>query len=142
MLSERFRPDLLYGFDPHPAQENRVVTADGETRVVLERKAAWTYDGVVAYRLPKDRPLSAHVGEGEDQVVCFDLARFLNRQPVKVILKVDIEGGEYELLEHCSAAGALEMVETLLVEWHRQDQWGNRNRKRRILNGFVTEEWR
>ena len=35
-----------------------------------------------------------------------------------MILKLDIEGGEYELLEHLIETGADGCVELALVEWH------------------------
>jgi hypothetical protein len=47
-LVARFRPDVLYGFDPWPALIEGE-TQVGSTRVVLRRQAAWIEDGEVEF---------------------------------------------------------------------------------------------
>ncbi len=138
-LIDRFRPERLYGYDPvqHPAffEENGCW-------VHLQPLAAWTYDGTVGWDPRAGQPLTASIGIGTDHTVqCFDLAAYLLHQPSPVILKVDVEGGEYDLLEHVLARGCADKIDKLLVEWHRADLWGNRLRKRRILDSFAAEPW-
>lgn len=116
-LVTRFHPEVLYGFDPYPHY------AEGEyalnmTRIVIERKAAWTHDGEVAFTV--DGSASA-IGSGPERVPCFDFAgavvegRF-GYEPF--ILKVDIEGAEYDLIMEMTLRGAFELVKLLLVEFH------------------------
>jgi Methyltransferase FkbM domain len=118
-LLERFKPDLFYGFDPHPATELRMgVGSDGKflTSILIARKAAWVYDGVVPF-VPAG--LRSRIDEEGESVVCFDLARFLLELPEdEIIVKMDIEGAEKLVLEHLIATGADRRISLLLVEWH------------------------
>jgi hypothetical protein len=113
-LIGRYHPDVLYGYDPHPDLEPGETTIDG-TRVVLERSAAWTYNGFIAYDRRPDRVLAAAIGYGDEVVPCFDLAE---RVEDGAIVKMDVEGAEYGLLEHLRDTGADEKIRLLLVEWH------------------------
>jgi hypothetical protein len=47
-LVARFRPDVLYGFDPWPGLVEGEKQLDG-TRVILERKAAWIEEGEIEF---------------------------------------------------------------------------------------------
>jgi FkbM family methyltransferase len=139
-LIGRFAPSALYGFDPHPdhVEQRRYV---GRTAVVTKRRAAWIYDGVVAYDPSPDRPLSAHVGDGPTSVPCFDLAAWLRGR--SVVVKMDVEGAEYRILEHLIENGADGNVERLLVEWHPDRQPAG-TLDRPMLEGAFTcpvEEW-
>lgn len=129
-LIGRFQPELLYGFDPM-LPESRTLTI-GETRCLLSHKAAWVHGGHVGIE---------HKGTGtqvyEDaagDVVCFDLAQFIRRLPAKeeLVLKLDVEGSEYPLLEHLSAAGLDERLTLALVEWHGVE---------RVALRCPVEEW-
>lgn len=121
-LIERFRPFVLYGFDPHPDLIEGWTVQAG-TSVRLRRLAAWTYDGEVGYtRKPVVlNDLRAFTSEAEDSpevVPCFDLAAALTRLAHVDVLKIDVEGAEYVLLPHLITTGALELVDLLLIEWH------------------------
>lgn len=55
------------------------------------------------------------------EVQCIDFSEFLKnntRSSDHVILKIDIEGGEYELLERLIETEAIYLVKELFVEWH------------------------
>jgi hypothetical protein len=47
-LARRYRPDVLYGFDPWPALVEGETQFEG-TRVILARKAAWIADGEIEF---------------------------------------------------------------------------------------------
>ena len=113
-LVRRYKPDRLYGFDPHPDVPEGWHQIDG-SEVLLTRSAAWTYDGTIAYDPRPDRPLAACVGEGPETVRCFDLAHVVGPGD---IVKIDAEGAEYPLLAHLIKTGADERISLLLVEWH------------------------
>lgn len=120
-LVERFRPKVLYGFDPYPEVHDSTYTLDGTT-VIVRNAAAWTHDGTVPFVPDGTR---SHVGvdlngygADVDRVDCFDLAAFLPLMPGSVILKLDVEGAEYTLIPHLVATGAIDKVELLLVEFH------------------------
>lgn len=120
-LIARFRPHQLFGFDPHPDMPELAGWGSGMTTILVERKAAWTHDGLIGYTAREDLPLRSKVGGGEGTLVpCFDLSAWLAGR--RVVLKIDAEGAEYELLEHLHATGRDWNVERLLVEWHSPPQ--------------------
>lgn len=55
------------------------------------------------------------------EVPCIDLSEFILNKFSKddnLIIKMDIEGSEYDTLEKMIETGAIEYVNTLVVEWH------------------------
>ena len=58
-------------------------------------------------------------------VKCVDMARYI-RDNFKItdyiVLKIDIEGKEYDLLEHLIETGAIDYVDDLYCEWHVGDK--------------------
>jgi FkbM family methyltransferase len=146
----------VYGFDP--LLDSRPATAyDGSAEVFTEAKAAWIWDGVVDFvedgvassvsldgrvLLPahmQHEPLSAKT------VPCFDLAEWLeDRAHEDVIVKMDVEGAEYQLLSWLLATDAIQLVSLLLVEWHAQTR--DRETWRATLEPVIevwcdVEEW-
>jgi FkbM family methyltransferase len=129
-LIARFRPDVLYGFDPWPALVEGEVVADG-TRVVLERKAAWIEDGEIEFARVRglrgwdSTVMRAKNAKGEwtgaaeiVRVPCFDFSAWLRTLPEPPVVKLDIEGAEFPVLEKLVADGTDAHVAELLIEWH------------------------
>jgi FkbM family methyltransferase len=129
-LLERFRPEVLYGFDPWPALvegETRV----GDTRVVLRRAAAWIEEGEVEFaRVGGLRGWDSTVMRAKNEkgewsgagkiirVPCFDFSAWLRELAKPAVVKLDVEGAEFPILEKLVEDGTDELVATLLVEWH------------------------
>lgn len=125
VLVARFHPERLVGYDPHPAVPwFREETING-TNVQVRNMAAWTGTGTVAYDPRPDAPLTAAVsdGTGPSYVRCFDVAwdicahGNLTDTP-DIVVKLDVEGAEYQILERVIALRADEKIELVLVEWH------------------------
>lgn len=129
-LIRRYRPDLLYGFDPWPALVEGEREFEG-TRVVLSRKAAWIEDGEIEFaRVRGFRAWNSTVmrakatrGEWTDagdviRVPCFDFSAWLRELPEPAVLKLDVEGAEFEILEKMVDEGTDLLVSELHVEWH------------------------
>jgi len=129
-LVERFRPDVLYGFDPWPALVEGETDVNG-TRVVLQRKAAWIEDGEIEFaRVRGLRGWDSTVmrekntrdewsGAGSViRVPCFDFSAWLRELPEPPIVKLDVEGAEFPILERLVEDGTDTLVAELLVEWH------------------------
>ncbi len=122
-LVDRFAPEVLFGFDPL-LDTNDDYDMNG-TRVRLRNKAAWTRNGTLTLMVGnsplgstvmRERGLSA---QAERTVRCFDLARFIQLLPDgELVLKLDVEGAEYPLLQQLADTGTLSKVGCLLVEWH------------------------
>lgn len=122
-LVERFSPRRLIGFDPQAKPATYTIN---ETRVAVHRKAAWTHaDGVVV----RDERSHAFVEDG-GSTPSFDLAEYILTEIEPLVLKLDVEGGEYVLIPHLQKTGALENVSLLLVEWHGEP-----------LEGVEWEPW-
>jgi FkbM family methyltransferase len=116
-LIDAYHPDKLYGFDPQPGMD-WAVELRANTLVVLDKRAAWLYDGEIGYHEDITR---SHIVDGAEPVACFDFSAWLKTLGCHVILKMDVEGAEYELLERMIADGTDQLVDELLVEWHDDD---------------------
>ncbi len=120
-LADTYHPTRMYGFDPHPALDETVTCVHGiPTR--LERKAAWLYDGETRFI---ENITRSHLANGQPDatvVPCFDFSAWLSRRRTWVILKMDIEGAEYEVLERMISDGTDQKIAALLIEWHDGDR--------------------
>jgi hypothetical protein len=115
-LIERFRPQVLFGFDPHPELQVGI-TMNGYTTIMCSRIAAWT----VAFRTSylQDGSASRINPAGDMRVETFDLAAWLKTLPaIPVVLKMDVEGAEHVLLPHLHTTDADKLLDLILVEWH------------------------
>jgi FkbM family methyltransferase len=148
-LTGRFHPAMYYGFDPWPDMREQT-----EPRLQILRRAAWTYDGIVELALGSWREWDATVvreknGRGEwhrtTMVPCFDLARFLAELPSKhtLVVKMDVEGAEFPLLQHLIDTDTDVLIDLLLVEWHDEKMVPRPDRRMLIeaLRCGAVEEW-
>lgn len=115
-LIEEFRPETLIGLDP--GAEDLAYEQNG-TSVATVCAAAWTYDGEINYRGPG---LGGHVTSDSvpGRARCIDIVPLIEKF-APVVLKLDAEGGEYELLEHIRAHDADLHITLAWVEWHGYD---------------------
>lgn len=80
------------------------------------KKAAWTYDGTLKfggafyYTSAFEQP--THEFE------CFDINSLLSRFDEIALLKMNIEGAEYDLLEHIYRDGYLKRIKDIQVQFH------------------------
>lgn len=114
-LIEEFHPDALWGFDP--STEDRAYDLDG-TAVEEFQRAVWTHEGNVRFTRAG---LGGHIDEQGERTRSVDLARLVSRAHddfERVIVKMDIESGEYELVPYLRATDSDLKISLLLVEWH------------------------
>lgn len=79
-------------------------------------KAAATYDGTMAFG-----GLYYYTSAFEDQHTqypCFDVNKLLEKYDEIALIKINIEGYEYELLNHVIDAGLIARVRNLQVQFH------------------------
>ncbi len=120
----------FYGFDPWPELVEGETELEG-TRVILARRAAWIADGEIEFaRVRRFRAWDSTVmreknsrGEwsGSAEIIrvpCFDFSTWLRSLPEPPIVKFDVEGAEFPILERMAETGADVLVKELLVEWH------------------------
>ena len=145
-LVRRYRPDVLYGFDPWPGLVEGEWEFEG-TRVVLQRKAAWIEDGEIEFaRVRGFRAWNSTVMRAKNsrrewsgsgtviRVPCFDVSSWLRTLPEPPVVKLDVEGAEFPILERMVEQGTDALVAELIVEWHddRMPDFGER--KKRVLS--------
>lgn len=103
---------------------------------VLHTKAVWIYDGEIDFHLQKEHAAKKHVGSsifGRDikpnvreesiKVQCIDFSKWiLDTFNINdyIILKLDIEGAEYKVLEKMLDDGSMNYINELYVELHRK----------------------
>jgi hypothetical protein len=141
-LIKRFKPAVLFGFDPHPGLPDAVGQVYGTT-VITSRRAAWTDDEDVGLCLQGN---CTHVDSHEEQrAKAFDIAAWVRTLPeARIVLKVDIEGAEYVLLPHLIRHGLMDRFSHVLVEWHTGEfANGYESERASILAGIQcpVEEW-
>lgn len=117
-LIAEFDPDMLLAFDPGSGIHDARRSIPGGKLIAFRQQAVWTHNGHVNF---VEANLGGHVADGGQPVSCVDLADViedLSPDYADIIVKLDIEGGEYEILPHLRARDADLKISLLLVEWH------------------------
>ncbi len=147
-LTEMFWPQTMYAFDPLGRNEQGRGLGDCEVHYIAA--AAWVEDGLIDLGVGADSGLNATVmnkknavGEWTTSLVvpCFNFSFWLEGQGPAVV-KMDIEGAEYPLLEKMILDGTDRLMQPLLVEWHDWklgDEPAYRERRKSILNSLSCE---
>lgn len=143
-LVREHRPAVLYGFDPWPDLVEGETVFEG-TRVVLSRKAAWIEDGeiefarVKGFRAWNSTVMRAKGTRGEwsgagdvIRVPCFDFSAWLRDLPEPAVVKMDVEGAEFDILERMVEDGTDLMVSELNLEWHDDRMPGFETRREEL----------
>jgi FkbM family methyltransferase len=124
-------------FEPDPvlfAALERNVAAFGLADVELRREAAWVHTGTL--RFHQEGGHSGRIAiEGDGRIIEVRCTRLRDLLGERIdFLKVDVEGAELELLEHCH--DRLGNVERLFVEYHsRADRPQRLDELLRLLSG-------
>lgn len=119
----------LYAFECNP----HLSLVDYGKDVTTIRKAVWKDDGKLNFYMNTKHPLieghsvydTKTTGDLDSQhpveVECIDFSKFLYEavpQDEYVIIKMNVEGAEYDVLEHCIENGSINLVDQLHVQWH------------------------
>ena len=121
-------------FNPHLAQVKRKLQNRLHNVYLNNETAAWTHDGQIDFYLDtvnkdvnfwgssvnknaKDVQLSQQV---KVRVACHEIARIIKQYEVDdiVVVKMDIEGAEYDLLIDLFRKDALRLIDWLAIEYH------------------------
>jgi FkbM family methyltransferase len=134
----------VYCFDP----DTRVAISKSVPRGTLlftSRRAVWTHDGEIPLYLGDLQSSSVikskNTGDLDKEhpvtVPCFDFPHWFNRFEGydHVVLKLDIEGAEYPVLERMMSLATLELVHVLYVDWH----WDKIGMPREEHEAFVNK---
>ena len=116
----------IHAFEPDPSNFK---SFENFNDVNFYKKAAWIRDGFVKFYLGSESFASTINSSKitnikQDRFIeteCLDICKFITDNFDKddyIILKIDIEGAEYELLNHMLSNNCLEYINDLFVEFH------------------------
>ena len=123
------------------------------SRVRVVEAAVGASDGEIELRVQNDSTTAyASAGGERIRVPCIDAARLVNEAGPVALLKLNVEGAEYDALDRLASAGLLAGIRSVLVQFHRvgSDSEERRERIRRALaathrevfsHPFVWERW-
>lgn len=127
----------IYAFEPNPAFEEDLFRmknslAPKHTVHLYNRSAGWIYDGTINFYIDaKNRDFvgsslkinhpDVKNGKISINVTCYDIAKFLQKFSKNdfVVLKVDIEGAEYELFTHLIVKNTIGLIDLMPIEYHK-----------------------
>ena len=136
---------IYYGFDP---MMNLEKSRAKFSTVNLDNKALWTNDGEITFYVSRRHSGKANsvyhnkrAGKGEQtrSVPCIDFSKWLSNnfnEDDYIILKMDIEGAEYEVIPKLLKDGTINLIDVIYLEWHscRVD-----DNKWIVANELITE---
>ena len=120
---------FVHTFEPNP------VYAKGYEKLgrhKLHTKAVWTYDGKIRFYFQENEMSHGHSVCREKgnidpdkyiEAECIDFGAWIKNNFSKddhIIVRMDIEGAEYEVLRHIVQDGSIEYIDRLLVEFHHR----------------------
>jgi len=116
---------ICYSFEPQP----EMFPYYEDLPTTLIPKAVWTEFGELPLYRAGKRWESSSLLSGKitapvrrvDTVECIDFSHWLRENCTlrdRIVLKMDIEGAEYAVLEKMMDDGTIKMIDRLLIEWH------------------------
>ncbi len=123
----------IFGFEPHPKLHKIASQVHKDSDCQILSKAVWTKNQNISFYQGADPLSESHTAvkgkkTGNIQygrplhVEAIDFSNWIESNFVKdsdfIILKMDIEGGEYDVLEKMIADDTLSYINVLFIEWH------------------------
>lgn len=139
----------VYGYDPTPKSEEYLKSRHLDSRFYYSKEGLSTKEGTIAFTKPQN-PLLVSMREGtihgrgetiEVKVNTLENWMERNGHTYLDILKIDIEGSEYDVLENWIKRRYFPMGQ-LLVEFHQRFSSNYKKRHEKVLaglkdNGFI-----
>lgn len=119
----------IISFEPNPAMQE-LFAAQGFNNVELRREAIWTHNGTITFYNEALWTISSTLHRENRYVInkhlnievpCIDFSRWLLERfspNDHIILKLDIEGSEYEVLNKMIVDNSIGLINKLYIEWH------------------------
>jgi len=133
---------VTYSFEPVIKNFNILQKKfKNKSNITLENKAVWVKQGIVNFSVGTK---NTHTNSKITKIIedlNYDKKKYLNSYDVEcvdicqyikdritgeefVVIKMDIEGAEYEVLDHLIKNSGLDYVNILLIEFHREPTTG------------------
>lgn len=121
----------IYAFEPNPVLENQNIINAKKNNYIFKPWAAWTHDGHILLAVDGTKtPMGSTVMPSKSaiwdrfphvQVKCFNFSQWLAAkfsEGDEVIVKMDIEGAEFPILEQMLKEDTIRIPSYLFVEFH------------------------
>lgn len=119
---------IIYGFEPNPKFRDKL-EALASDKVIISNRAAWIEYHTTQFALESsETPLGSTLMSGKKKiwdnnekidVQAFDFSAWLRQfEDDFVVVKMDIEGAEFPILEKMIADGTDKICDYLMVEFH------------------------
>jgi FkbM family methyltransferase len=119
------RGAYIYAIEPMKKNYEHIVKKYGDDdRLTILHKAIWIENGKKDMNMGRSHFAHSFYQKGNliqgavEEVETMDFAEFLQQFEEVDLLRLNIEGAEYEVLKHCFARGVLDRVKELNVEFH------------------------
>ena len=124
---------IMHSFEANPRYNDildnvtKTVKKYGHTHYLYKQSAAWTKNENLTFYID-DRPLgwgtSAHRKPAKSQtkivVKAYDISEIIDHYSIDdyIVVKVDIEGTEFQLFEHFLRQGTINKIDYIAIEFH------------------------
>jgi len=119
----------IYSFEPLPVFAECL---NGVEKNTFYNKAVWIYDGEIDFYLSrieirdgstviKEKTTGRLDYKNPIKIKCIDFSKWIERTFSKddyIVLKMNIEGAEYEILKKMVKDGTIDYIDKLFIDWH------------------------
>lgn len=142
---KKLKKDIkIYSFEPVIKNFNILQSKFGNDKLIkLENKAVWFKKGKIDFsigiknshtnskitKIIKELKYNKNKYFNSFEVECIDLNHYitsLNLENNFVVMKMDIEGAEYNVLDHLIEKNTINNIDILLIEFHREPYPGKK----------------
>lgn len=109
----------ITAFNRAVSNRDGIITLNVET--TTNRQNQTVLHGQGSSTIPLDQGNCGGTFDNQVQVECIDFANWIkiHCQPGDfVVCKIDIEGAEYDVIEHMISTGAINFLSDIYIEWH------------------------
>jgi FkbM family methyltransferase len=125
-LVEDIKDYVIYCFEPQEFKKDWDEVKLKYKNVCFLNVAAWTYDGELDLSINEQTVSSTHYknqikysDDSVKKVKCIDFGKWIKQfQNDYVVLKMNIEGAEFELLNKMIMNDSIKCIDKLFIEWH------------------------
>ena len=116
---------VVYGFEPNPNKFDKLVKK--YEKATLYNKAVWVNDGKMGFHLTvRNESCSLFERKDEKEIVTVESINFNKwiketfNEDDYIIIKMDIEGAEYTVLNDMLDNGSMKYVNEIFIEFHNR----------------------
>lgn len=122
-------------FDQDLINLKKTLEQNGENVFLYNSTASWIYDGFIEFYLDTinkkqnfygsslefNHPDVIQSGSKKVKIPCKNVATILKKYKITdfLVLKIDIEGSEYEMLIHLLKENVVDLIDLIPIEYHR-----------------------